>query len=187
MTIVIPNGFAQITLNWSGAVFDSGKAATVFGITFDAGTLNDLAIAVEGQVSTLMLPEVNGEVTLDTVVAVTDTAVGVQSSGTVGGRSGDMSPPNCCPLLKLNTGLRGRSHRGRWYPPGLLNDGDVEDTGRISTIRHGNLTAMFADLIVALTADNGPLVILHNSEEAPDPVTGAVLETQIATQRRRLR
>ncbi len=109
---------------------------------------------------------------------------------------GVVMPPlvqNTAVLLKKNTGLGGRRNRGRMYVPGIP-EGKVFGNGQIVGADHatwntaaGNLRAELAALsfvtecvIFHTTADGVPGI-------APTPIVSMTADTQVATQRRRLR
>lgn len=105
------------------------------------------------------------------------------------------SPPNCAMLITKKTASGGRKNRGRIFmPPAMLNDIDVDQAGNItgSTVAghqvlwntfFGSLndSLLFPTLFHQFDPDLG------ETGEAPTRITAFIVQTRIATQRRRLR
>lgn len=97
-------------------------------------------------------------------------------------------PHNCAALVRKVTGLSGRKNTGRWYlPAGYLNESQVSPAGVIDGADYTSLQDRIDEFLTNLgTADLVPTV-LHSDGSPSTPITSMVLDTQIATQRRRLR
>lgn len=105
----------------------------------------------------------------------------------VGANNGQALPQNVAVLVRKTTASPGRSGRGRMFlPPLILAEGEVSSNGMIQT----NLLGVYQTRINNAFLGDG-FVILHDSETpgnlAPTPITGLILDPQVATQRRRLR
>jgi len=124
------------------------------------------------------------------------------AAGTAGTDSGTKTPSNCALLIRKNTAFGGRENRGRMYIPWLTNKADVGTTGIISG---GDVSSFQSDADtflggLAAGADNymcianrhfnlpwdNPDRRLVSVTKGPE-VTSLVVESVIATQRRRLR
>lgn len=102
-----------------------------------------------------------------------------------GTRGGSLATPQVQTLIKKNTALIGRKHRGRIYIPDVL-ESDVSDNGTVAAAELTILSAIAAAWMSALST--GPFVapvILHEDATAPTEITSMVPETKCATQRRR--
>lgn len=102
-------------------------------------------------------------------------------------------PQNCALLVKKQTALGGKQHRGRFFLPGMLTEEGVNNIGVIDAGDRGSYqthaNTMLATMNASLTLL--PMVILHNSTPTPvpdpTPVTSLFVDNVISTQRRRLR
>lgn len=98
-------------------------------------------------------------------------------------------PPNCAVLVRKLTAAGGRRGRGRLYMPGLPDS----LCNAIGTITAGTVTSLqgdFDSVQTQLLAISGveDLVLFHDTAPFdPTPITEFVVQTKIATQRRRLR
>lgn len=114
----------------------------------------------------------------------------------VGLNAGNKLPQNCALLVRKNSAMGGRRARGRFFLPGVLNEGSVDNVGRIGTSDFSpyrdSATEMFSWLQATGPLPNTPMVILHTSGGPtpmidPTPVTSLSTDQVISTQRRRLR
>lgn len=106
-------------------------------------------------------------------------------------------PQNCALLVRKVSALGGRKNRGRFFVPGVLNEGQVDNVGVIAPalVDAFNVASalMLSNLELggATSSTPAPMVILHNpglgSLPVPTPVTDLSVSPVIATQRRRLR
>lgn len=108
-------------------------------------------------------------------------------------------PQNCALLVRKQTSLGGRAGRGRLFMPGVLQEAEVSDMGIVSTALkaalQANANAALTGLATAdpVTGATSPMVLLHGPNSvtgltpAPTPVDALVVDSVIATQRRRLR
>lgn len=113
------------------------------------------------------------------VVELPASVDGLQEPGT--------PPQNCAVLLRKQTGLGGRSGRGRMFlPPFNLAETNVASNGLLDSDYRSDMQAA----VNTWMGDFSP-VLLHDSatpgSPAPTPITSVVVDQRIATQRRRLR
>jgi hypothetical protein len=104
-------------------------------------------------------------------------------------------PQNTALLVKKLTTHGGRPGRGRFFWP-YVAEPDVDNTGVLNSSTLTTWATLFNNFLLAL-ADTShgaatPMVILHNRRKdgtlpAPYVVTGLILDSIVATQRRRLR
>lgn len=98
-------------------------------------------------------------------------------------------PPNCAILVKKVTDTGGRKHRGRFFwPPSFLDAGDVTPAGYLESAAVTNHGEKFDQFLAALILGGVQPVVLHSSLlDAPTEITSFQMQTQLATQRKRLR
>jgi len=125
------------------------------------------------------------------------THVAVSSGSTVGGASGAPLPQNCALLVHKRTSVAGRRGRGRCYIPGP-EEGQVSAAGVVLNVVvadwQDHLDAWLAAIVAS--ANIATAVVLHSTtltipdpDDLPSPytITNLVMDSTIATQRRRLR
>lgn len=110
-----------------------------------------------------------------------------------GGNAGGALPNNVTICSKFNTGLTGRSRRGRSYFAGLPQGALQPDQQRITSTFQTQLQAAWADLRSSLiTAGFEWVVASLYTDGAPrvtgvtTPITSATVNTALDSQRRRL-
>lgn len=114
---------------------------------------------------------------------------GDSSGSPVPGSNGDpVVPPQVSLLCRKETGIIGREGRGRLYVPGL----SLSQIGTDATFIDPTHLAIFQtaanDFLAGLVSHGHSMVLLHrNPAVLPYDVTALVVESQIATQRRRNR
>jgi hypothetical protein len=114
--------------------------------------------------------------------------IGQHLTTTTGTSSEDIAPPNCTLLVKKNTSAGGRKNRGRMYVgPGLLQNDALSDAGFILTTFQIAYQAMFDAWFSDIDGAGFTPVLFHSGPETPTEIIGFSVESQIATQRRRLR
>lgn len=203
MALLIPPGFAQCVIEQyrSG---DTEPMLNTFGIAITtapstgvAGIANDVMAAWTASIGT----------GYSSVTSVRGVTVYVGQDGPdpmvytsslppfVGPNSNNLVPQNSAILVRKRTDAAGRRGRGRLYIP-EVSESDVDNVGNLSSTYRSawqtRATALLANLSDSAFDGVLPMVVLHRSEgagvePAPTPVTALVVETRIATQRRRLR
>jgi hypothetical protein len=195
--LVIPLGFAQciVPLNHLGY---SRTAVITFGIRnetgaeLDAAEADDVFAAVNGG----LLAGMDGEVEKGPITLYVGTATGenlvVTGSVTDNAATNIATPsPQVAVLVQKRTARGGGRGRGRMYVPWMLNDGTIDDLGRIDagtvTLRQADADATLASLVTNQT----PMVVLHSSggvttPGVPDTVTALTIDSVVSTQKRRL-
>ena len=120
-------------------------------------------------------------------------AIDFTVSPTVAGtHAGNPMPLNCAMLLKLTTGLRGRSYRGRMYICGLTEDQVVDN--EVDPASLAVLSSRYQGLVAPSAAGfNFQLVIASRFHNGAPRTVGqtvtvvtAALTPEIVTQRRRM-
>jgi len=208
---VIPEGFAQYTVNFAGVNVPNG-AAMVVGCSNDLDlTANQIAEQAFG-VFALAVPDM---CTSDVSLVSVDAKLGPNETGGIGSFSATAVPgavggtslsPGSAILVEKITDTGGRRGRGRMYWPGVY-DGWVDDNGALGSGIAAQVNGFMSDLREALILADIPPYLFHSPSytwaivggqprrvyddpgtvPAPYPVTSLVADAIIATQRRRLR
>ena len=199
--MIIPEGFTQINLKFTGSGLPTGAEVTFAVInpadqpptTIAADVLAEWAAAgIMGNLS-------NG-VSVTSVLAKNgpnETGPSAEIPASVPGTGGSgIATPNVTWLVKKATPLGGRRGSGRMYLPGVI-EGAVDGAGQMDP---GNVTALQGDLdtfLTGLVTAGNPMYLLHaeSDEDDPDPspvpdptiVSDLLVSSTAATQRRRLR
>lgn len=201
MPLNIPNGFGEATLKFSLAgnprpkfvtmgignrvggelvlADDVYAAATAAGSILDAENELFVGWTFDGVIATQYLP--SGPVVSEHLEPV------------VGEATGQTLPPNVAVLVQKRTAEGGRRNRGRMYlPPYGFSEGVIDQAGAIDSTELAGLQAKLDAFLVALEANDAPMVILHwsevpDSDLVPTTVTSLQAVSTVATQRRRLR
>jgi hypothetical protein len=109
----------------------------------------------------------------------------VDDVGTVGAAP---LPSNCAILVTKTTGIGGRRNKGRMFvPPFSPPEGDVDHNGNITsglTTLQTRYTQWYDGLV---GADLDPVLFHNDPDDTPTAITGFLVSSKIATQRRRMR
>lgn len=104
-----------------------------------------------------------------------------------GTNAGPALPQNVAMLIRKTSAIAGRRGRGRMYlPPMVLGEDSISPVGVIGSAQ----MAVIQPKITAWLDSESPKVILHSdvpAPMAPTPITSFILDSMVATQRRRLR
>lgn len=108
---------------------------------------------------------------------------------TAGTAVGETPPVNTAMLVKKITGLGGRQNRGRMYiPPFSLSETNISKLGVIASGTVTGQQAYINTIMAAIDPDVTRLKLLHtNPANTPEIITQLVVQSRVATQRRRLR
>lgn len=114
--------------------------------------------------------------------------IAVLSDTASGGQAGQTLATNAaCALVKWNGGTRSRSSRGRLYF-GPLAEADIQGDGRtLDTTKQTGINTAFTNFRNSLNGAGFPLVVISRKIPQAFPVTSHIVESIIATQRRRIR
>lgn len=195
MALVLPDGFGLATVHIRGA--SSGRdCINVWGLDNNTSTAQENAEALRDAYENTIMDAITAGYVLSRVKVVQNDGgtytAGEASSTQPGGLAVASDPPQVSWLVKKITTAPGRAGRGRVYIPGVPE---------LQTDGSGFITpSAVADMQTALDAmmvgyAGGLLVLLHRDPlnpsdytfAAPTPILTLQAESQVATQRRRLR
>lgn len=198
MTIVIPEGFANCTMITTVAG-RTRPLTTSIGVLPQPGFPKDateIADSVYAVCTGSGKPWDNGRMIDDFTfqgVSVTQTVGGLPVIGqhiepSVGTAVSASMPVNCSVLVKKNTALGGRKNRGRCYVgPFNLGEGTVDQIGIIDPSQVTTLGLEWDDFLIGIHDQDLLAILFHSDATTPTEITSFSVESQIATQRRRLR
>lgn len=193
---VIPVGYSQVNLKFTGAAVPRGAEVT-FGVantTFLSPT--GVAALVEDS-----LGDFTAWASFSNLAKITSILVknGPNATGPFaevpansgGTGTSEAAPPNVAVLVRKHTAYGGRAGSGRFYFPSPL-DNVVDGAGNLLSGTRTALQNAFDAFAMSLDANLIPLVLLHGpnspiGDSAPTPITGLNVDSRVATQRRRLR
>ena len=118
---------------------------------------------------------------LDGTSATTTIIPGVPADFT-GEGTGELIPAESA-LIKLRTGLRGRSHRGRIYLGGIGEDRNQDGANTSATV--SELQDVWSTFVSDMDTAGTPLHVASYTLATSSPVVSVLAETIAGTQRRR--
>lgn len=204
MTLLIPDGFAQITIPMKHDRLNR-EAVTTFGVDSSAWG-PALSVGLDGVLADFQssfATTIDNEVLVGparaAVGTLTDEHIAAEGTNSFRGTfSGETPPVNCSVLVKKASNRGGRRGRGRMFLPWFIGEGDVEDTGALDPIAQGNLQVVADAFLAALPVGtfSTPMYLLHSESHpdttnptppgSPNEVTGLFVDGIIGSQRRRL-
>lgn len=115
--------------------------------------------------------------------------IGQSLSDIVGTMTGGPVPPNSSILMNKSTDEGGRRGRGRAFlPPVHIGESGIDQAGFMTAANASAITAFYDAAAVALNTAGYHWVLFHSSSPfTPTPITANPIQTQLATQRRRMR
>jgi hypothetical protein len=201
MTLIIPNGYGQMTLKWRYIPLSRDMTVT-FGFFDSAGTAgaNAACTSWRNQLTAIGGPAnasamgTNWQQTgstcllrdsLGNLIAGLDTTV-VTGSGS----SATATQPVYLPLVVTKvTAFAGKAHRGRIYPPLTLTDETTVDAGgSLTGPAVSALQTQWGGFLAAINAGPYPARLLHGPPGgglSPDPVLSLAVRPVAGIQRRR--
>ena len=186
MGYIVPPGFSRVNFEYA-AISPLGSKPT-WGFGVNRAPSDDLVVSVLQNWTQYLRPFTTNGYTLERVTARSDIGYAERITNVTGPVSSAGTPPNPCLLIKMATGLAGRTNRGRVYPVGMLTDASIQDIGTLEPATVNDLATAFNGFFNSIETDTGAeLVILHSTSSDPTPVTTYTVQGVAATQRRRLR
>lgn len=106
----------------------------------------------------------------------------------VGGNSLAPVPINSAILVRKNTALGGRKYRGRMFvPPFTPAEANVTASGVIGDSQRNSIQTTLNTATDAWNGTDVTLYLLHSDSTLPTEITSLAVQSQLATQRRRMR
>ncbi len=193
--MLIPDGFAQANIRFTGANLPSGAEVT---LGLDKRTfLGSPVAAATAVLNAFQKPIMRARIVTQTTISSCLVKFGPQATGASGEFSNPLTgtaanepaSPNVTWLIRKNTAAGGRTGRGRMYLPGIsepaLSGAGVIIPAEITAMND----AMAALLLELQNAELDP-VVLHaplSPVTTPIAITSLTVDSTVATQRRRLR
>lgn len=188
--MIIPSGFSQVNLQFTGTAHPTGAEVT-FGVD-NNGSLPD--VVGNGVANALASSGVQSNFITTSIISMIHVKNGPNATGPFsdvpvnlpGGTGTAGTSPNVAALIKKSTNLGGRRGQGRCFWPGVA-ESQIAETGIMLASFLIALQTDLNSLLSDLVTEGFPMVLLHNDATAPDPVIGFTVQTIGATQRRRMR
>lgn len=193
--LVIPNGYAEIGIDWLRT--SNIRLFTItFGVALKA-TPTPAGIALDIRNAWTATGSMNGAQPTSMVAQTVHykaTYGGVALSGSAaagwaaGGGGPTLAPPAVALVARKSTGLAGRKYRGRLMIPWCA-ESDIDNNGLVAgavvTANNAGLAAFLTALGAAGRSQINGMVLLHSSATTPTAVTGLTLRTTAGTVRKR--
>lgn len=188
--MIIPAGFAQVTIFYGGANLPHG-AANTWGIDLPSSPDLDL---IAGQMfeawDNVWPANADAGARMERCLV----KAGPNETGATGEHSAIVNgsvvsqglPPNTAILVQKLTGFGGRKGKGRMYLPAPAGTAAAE-TGLVDSTIVTDLNDRLSTFLDLLALNGTPMVLLHDEELIPTPVTTLKCSVRYATQRRRQR
>lgn len=199
MPLVIPAGFAQVTVPLANTAL--GRAAAVtYGVEINGVNIGVDPNALAGVIQELFVAGPGSIMDSGVVIGPTTISIGTGVEGeNLGGLAATSSsgnqdfasvPPNVAVLVRKSTARGGRRGRGRFYFPWFVAEGNVNEGGFLSGPAIAATDNVMVEWLNEQDDADLQMVILHNSEgpgsTTPDRITALTTQVQVATQQRRL-
>jgi hypothetical protein len=198
--MAVPDTFYELTLVWQ-AITSIREYTSSFGaadLSVSPRTATQMASDVYDDLTAGGAPCAAGSMMDDYRFLGVHCALGTptgdilgQRLATITGSVSDACPPsNCALLVNKSTALGGRRYRGRMFVPvAQINEGAVDSVGVVSGSTLTAAATAWNTAYTNLVADDVIPHLFHQGGGAPVPtvVTAFTVQTQLATQRRRMR
>lgn len=196
MGVVVPVGETLAVLRWilDG---DPEEMVSTIGVNYEGSTDPNVVaaqvfVAAAGSASICDETAMVGGWTFVGVTTYTQDDPGMlvgEFNDPIVSTSGDTNalPSNCAFLVHKSTASSGRQNKGRMYlPPFLGVESEVSRTGLIIA-NYSAYNARVEDFFAGLVSQDLNPRLFHSTPIPATPITALTLDTQIATQRRRMR
>jgi hypothetical protein len=189
--MVIPVFFAQVNLVFTGPGLP-GRAEVTFGVAnstaMDASTI--AAAVFNSAVTADFCHDLHNSVGITSIIVKKGpnaTGEQVEVTDAIPGEAlGTAGPANTAFLVRKVTGEGGAKQRGRWFLPGVPAEA-ISSGQFVSTAYATDLETKMTSFLSQLDDHDIPMVLLHGGADAPTPVNYLLVQSRLATQRRRLR
>lgn len=213
--MTIPIGFAHVRVNYQANTSYPFGAQWTFGVELNNPALLTAEEVAESVHDIIQATSIEAAMTDTTNIQSVSVKFGPDETGEsgefveniLGTAAVQTVPPNVALLVRKLSGLGGRRGRGRMYVPGL-GESSVDTGGTIVGGTVSGWQTIFDAIFNGLESQDTPMVLLHDppghwilnsngqprfvadvGEDAPAPttVTSLVVESRVASQRRRNR
>lgn len=201
MTVIIPDGFVQVGIQMRRSG-DPQPWYVTYGINAEASTgdWETVALTIGTWWNDYLGPYYPTDTTISGVQLRVGTPSGVPltlfyATDIVGLGSGQTLPQNCAVLITKNTFRPGRTGKGRFFWPTII-ESEVNGLGQIDSAYRTTLNSAWTTLFGAHQSGVGgdpalPMYLLHNEGvplgTTPTQIESLQVDPVISTQRRRLR
>lgn len=185
MPLPVIASVSRVAFNWVSDV-NAWTAENVMHFSTDTLTSSQLATQLNIAASTNMFAGISNDMHCSTcsitplngTAATQDFALSDWNGAQLG-----QAVPAAAHVITLRTGIRGRSHRGRIYLPGVAED--VMDNGLILGASNDSAQAAWTTFLTDIAAAGANLVVASYTLETADDVTTVHAQQVVGTQRRR--
>jgi hypothetical protein len=165
--------FAEVTMCFVASSTTSADLGQLIGDTWHDEVMGNLS--ADYFLTSVLVTK------LDTVSAGVDTGFAI-----AGGDGNGALPDQVALGVTLQTGLAGRSRRGRWYIPGIPNNQVDGDPSLFKSTYVATMQGNVDSFMSAMATGGAELQVLSRAIPDAQPVTSLLVRRQIRTQRRRL-
>jgi hypothetical protein len=203
--LYLPATYYHAAIFFTGAAVPRGAAMTFAGKD-ELGTNDPLAIAntIVSAYGTNVDPVMNTLITLAgcrvKMGPMSDGPFAEVSASNAGAVAASAASPQVTFLIRKLTAIGGKHGSGRMFQPGVAEN-DVDEKGTVLAAKLTALTTAWAGFASGLDTGNAKMHLAHQygtyvnkkgvtvliPARVPDAVTGVVVDSVVATQRRRLR
>lgn len=198
MSIVIPEGFSNATFIWTcaGSIRQKTTSLGIGSADSGANSPDTIAIDLYGFITDTDAPCDAAAMLPDYTfigVSVTKTESGLPVIGQkldpfVGVNSGGAPPSNGAVVIKKLTSAGGRRNRGRMFcPPIRPSDANIDASGFMTPTLQGLIQDQWDAFFATAFGELYPFCLFHSDGGTPTPITSFSVESQLGTQRRRMR
>lgn len=181
-------------IRFTGSLWVTGGAAVTGGVYAPGIAIGTVASTL-ATLWTWPTPWLSEDCTITSVYVANGTlSTEAPVTGGTGERTSQSASPNTAPVVSLKSSAgKGPRFQGRWFFPGVLSEGGLNDDGTLdSTFRTDFGAAIEQYLEDLVTEDIFPTVLSRTGGESPIPpnpvaISSFVVRERAGTQRRRLR
>lgn len=175
----------RCAFNWHSAT--AGHATNVIHIRAPDSDESDVFTHITSNMTRDMWNPVSLQAFVDNIVITPLDGTSASAVHTVTtnnqGEGNNQAMPAVAAIVKLETGIRGKSHRGRVYLPFVAED--QADSGRLGSAQQATTQAAWQDFLDGIAGEGDNIVVASYKLESADFVTSLTVEGALGTQRRR--
>jgi hypothetical protein len=189
--MIVPSGFASVTVPHVHSGFPRAAAIT-FGVEIGSSITapDDVAVAVQTSLAAHYIERIDSAVLVGPTEVQANFGAGTLPGTATTGNQGTLDtaspPPNVAVLVSKRTTTPGREGRGRFFMPWAISKNDVDEVGSLDGTQRTNINNVLDALVLELADNDVAMCVLHNGSGAPSLVTSLVVDSRVATQRKRI-